>query len=377
MAYTLKNISEVEVARLSFDKEPCNYIYHTGSSGLSVGKLYKVDQKIYGDVVKILQGNSGNQIVAGDKVFVLPCHPFAKARIKKYLTRVNAFLTNDISKATVIAGNEEFAEIGDKRDEQVKSHRLLFNYGRVRGIDCIRDADEFDEALVGLGKQCDEWNKKVKIITPPILSQLDTGATTLVSGAAYKALSFSPHLRPYNRTYYFTAEAMEILYYVLSKKLKIVTQEYLISSAHSDTKLEDDAIYQGIHDMLSSSDKTSRNVGIEMLIHCDISGHTKYKLWILANLTQVTVNARTKSARTFIQKTDWHNLRGKGVAEMLIELRNAGQLDEKAITELMPILMNVIMITTKLKRIYTQFIDVQFDATGIQVAVKKEWLELN
>jgi hypothetical protein len=325
MTYKLKSASITDITRLPFPKEPCNYVYKKEGHGnlLFTGLVYSVNRETYDKVINIFKGSDKHTIVKGDKVYILPGHSLSKSRIKEYLKSNNATLTDDITKATAIAGLDE-------PDEDVsmygtpKLNSLFFELSKS-GSFWIKDleADYLDNHFTEL------------------TLELDLTLRTISTNDAYS------NLKQYDNnggvfTYYdkefITGKAMEIMYYILTNKVKVLTEDYIGSNANSTVKLEDDEVYESIYTMLDSSDRNTNNMGIELLIHADLRGKTLYKLFKLAQDHGWLVNRHTKSksVKHFLNTTDWSTLMNLDEEGLLDYMKSNNKLELKAIKELIP-----------------------------------------
>jgi len=291
-----KEIDSKKIAQLQFKWELCNYIYFSKNKGLSVGQLYKVDNIVYEKIKKILTGNSTHNIKTGDKVYVLPGHNLAHTRIKEYLKNNDANTTKNIENATVIAGTDNFHE-DNCNYTQVKLASIMFNYNPIYEF-TNNEIDVIDTIDTSFNEYHPDYFK--------LKNQYKQSKITFMSPDAYNYINYNSNIHfAYGNTYFLTPQCMEIVYHVLSGKLRVLNDETISQSANSGMKLEDSKSYDTINTMLASPNEKDKEMGVELLIHADLSGNIDYHVWKLSKAHYYIISGfdRSKALSFFLDYT--------------------------------------------------------------------------
>jgi hypothetical protein len=321
MSYSALNaIDESKITRLGFKAEPCNYVYGSPNGDRNCGTIYKVDDGTYNGIVKILEGNDAHSIQKGDKVFILPGHPLAAERIKSYLKKVGANITNNVNIATVIAGTEEFHKFIQWNDQAKFLHTMMHwsdGYSIVK-----------NDPLV-MNKTYSKLPKEV-----------DQSLNTYISGPEARYIG-DPNIQLLGEELCFlTPASVEVIYNVLSRKLKVVTASTIADEANSEAKLTDEYTYNSIYSMLNSNDTSNRKLGLSLLFHCDLRGEIRYTIWRLAEgfSNYVRYADKSKSKDHFLERTRWIEFSNMRKEDLLIDAKKNGYMSQKILDDLIPVL---------------------------------------
>ena len=325
MSYSALNaVDESKITRLGFKAEPCNYVYTTPSEEIERGTIYEVEESTYEKVKEIMIGNSAHSISKGDKVYVLPGHPLSMQRIQEYLKRIGANITKNVSIATIIAGTEDFCTSVGKNDQAKFLHMMIkwrSGYELVKNI-----PNEFDVAEMRLN-----------------LSE-ETGYNeeypTYISGLTGR-YCYNVNINLFGRDVYFmTPQAIDVLYNVLSRKLKVVTSETICDDANSELKLVDKETYFSISNMLNSGDNANVKLGLSILFHCDLRGEIRYIIWKLSTAYRniVSYADKSKSRDYFLERTNWNHYSHLDKEDFMNEAYDNNFMTQEILDDLLPLI---------------------------------------
>jgi hypothetical protein len=296
-------IEKEELAKLTFTCEFSNYLYYSESKGLQLGSLFETDEDTYDKIQKVLEGRDDTTIKKKDRVYILPGNNLPRPRIKEYLRSIGAYLTSDIDKATVIAGNNNIEDAD--MVQQAKIASMMFKTSDYRYVD--KHAANDDDSV-------DRFIEDVKYYAAGDTSNLDIpNISCIISEKANCNIAYHSVVDYDNKDLYFMYPlTLKVLYKALSKKLPIINQDYFTKHAHSDLKLSDPEVYRSIMSMLDSSDDTNIELGVEILVHAKIDDnpYSKYHIWKLAKEHNwvLTSKRHDKNVKYFLEVSDWNTL---------------------------------------------------------------------
>lgn len=361
----LYNKVDADVAKLKFPNKLCNYVY-TKSDGktLQRGFIYNTDEPTYEKIRKIFQGNDSVELKEGDKVFMLPGHPLTQDRVKEYLKRENATLVTDITQATVIAGCKDFAE-------------TVNGYGTIQAK-MTSPMFRCEHQIFMVKKTNQELNKTFELLPDgaEIETQWHDGTPCVVSSAGYGCLNYNANVISQSNKYFITPWLMEVIYYLLAKKLPVLTEDTITSSAHSQSKLADDDVFQNILNMISSSDEANQKLGIEILAHADLSGEIIYKTWKLRNVANKIMAVKTKAVKHFVETSNFEEVRCLNELQLLHYLEKAGELNNDIAKEILPVIFSDALGTVQRMVPDAYFGVTSKGGTQITVTMKPKWQEM-
>jgi hypothetical protein len=326
---TYSQVDSKIIDKLSFPHSACNYVYYSNTNGKQLGTLYGTDEITFEKIKSIFKGDAATQVKKGDKVYVLPGHPLSHTRIKEYLKHIGANTTKTLASATVIAGCEDLCEEVKKHDAQAKPVSLLIEASEIyEVVDNYRG--NLDLTFDGL------------TLYPTVATKLhddfDAGKGTVVSNRTHSKIGFDQNVDLVKDRYFLTPDAMITIYYILSKGLKVLTEETIAEKANSGLKLADEETYLSIYQMLDSGDKTNKQMGISILIHCDLTGDTLYNMWRLSRKFRNAVDYadNSKGVIYFKRTSGWNDLRHLDPAEFIEHAERKEKLTPRIVRELMP-----------------------------------------
>ena len=321
------------IDKLSFPYSVCNYVYYSNTNGKKLGTLYSTDENTFNKLQKILKGDEVIQVKKGDKVYILPGHPLSHIRIKEYLKNIGANTTKTLSSATVIAGCEDlYEEVGDY-DSQAKPVSLLINAAEIYEV-VLNDINADPSSLKYTIKQVhDNYSEQERLY-----EEFNEGVPIIISNRTHVQIGFNQNIDQVKDKYFITPDAMNTIYYILSKGLKVLTQKTIAENANSGLKLEDEETYLSIYQMLDSVDSKNKQLGIDVLIHCDLTGDTTYNMWRLSRKFKNAVDRadNSKGISYFKNISDWNELRYLNDEEFIAYAEKNDKLTSKIVEDLLP-----------------------------------------
>jgi hypothetical protein len=317
------------IDKLSFPYSACNYVYYSNTYGKKIGTLYSTDTDTFDKIRHILTGDKSVQVRKGDKVYVLPGHPLAHSRIKEYLKSIGANTTKSLSAATVIAGCENLYELVKSHDAQAKPSTLLIDAEEIYEV-----ANNYEDVLDVTFDAFTYNNAKSQKMHDEFLE----GKRTIVSNRAHAAIGFNQNIDLVKDKFFITPDGMSVIYYILSKGLKVITEETIAEKANSGLKLEDESTYQSIYQMLDSGDRKNQLLGVDILVHCDLTGDTLYNMWRLASKFKHIIDKSdtSKGVAYFKRNSGWNDLRYYNNEDFIKYAEEENKLTPRMVKDLMP-----------------------------------------
>ena len=319
------------IDKLSFSYSTCNYVYYSNTNGKQLGTLYSTDDITFDKIKNIFKGDEATQVKKGDKVYILPGHPLAHTRIKEYLKNIGANSTKTLSSATVIAGCEDLCEKVNQHNAQAKNVSLLLDAAEIYQV------VENDLDNGGLEHTFDQLHNNVQK-KDALLGAFNNGIDTIISNRTHAQIGFNQNIDLVKDKYFLTPDAMCVVYYILSKGLKVLTEETIAENANSGLKLSDEDTYRSIYQMLDSGDSKNKKLGIDILIHCDLTGDTMYNMWRLSRKFRNAVDYadNSKGITYFKRSSGWNELRYLDDKEFIAHAENEDKLTPRIVKDLIP-----------------------------------------
>lgn len=346
MNKNFKPINENKISSLPFG-EAWNYVYESAKS-TNVATLYEVGDKV-DNIDLILRGHEDVRISPKDSVYIIPGHPLPKQRIKEYLKSIDAKMVDDVNKATIIAGHENVYVDNDGCDQ----HNLNILAFKMNGL---------------YNPGGDEFTDELKKDFPNIK---DASIPMIVSRKAYKTLGYMSDLTGKTADF-VTPLGMDVLYNILSRRLKVVTEEELSSKANSGIKLSDPDIYNSLDQMFSSSDGKDHEIAMGLLVHADTKD-AKYHLWKLCRKYGTIISKpHDKSSKAFRNRINYSGLKWTDRDEMLRKLLIEGKLTNYILEKELPNILEDSVDHVN-GSILHQYFNVTKTELGVSVELKEDY----
>jgi hypothetical protein len=228
-------------------------------------------------------------IPKGAKGFILPKNNLKKDDIKEICKRYDLKITNDISNASFVIGNDHISEYNSIYEHSVDSRALL--------VDGHGYMLEFDNCGVDLKNQFINFMSSRAGVTADRLNQQTSVMYTSEINSRYEDWTMYANQR---RKFYITDDGVFILYNMLSRKLPVVSVNSLFKGI--DKVTIDSDIHDTLAMMLRGSDE-DKSVAMNMLYNCDIVPSSYYIWKLLKDINYAITyykHRNTKAHKTFI-----------------------------------------------------------------------------
>jgi len=370
MAYNpFVEVDHTELAKLSFTRELCNYVYSNYTVGTMLGQIYEVEKNVYNKIGEILKGSETAEVKKKNRVYVLPGNSLPKKRIKEFLKSKGAYMTSDLEKADVIMGNDKIEEYAGG---QASLSVMLF-----RTDEYLEMRQENPEMTVA-----DSIKNFTGGMFAPMRDQVaeeyNEGIRCIVSDWGYmEAIGYDQNCgRVSDEKFYAYPITLKVLFKILSSRLPVLTQEYVNANAHSDLDIGEPEVFQNIMNMFKSSDNANIELGVEILVHSKLPDTPKawYHLWRLASshANKLSSRDRIKNVQYYINATNWSSLRYINSMEYLKLVEEKGNLNTEIFKLLLP------DVKEEARDIFedSEFYDLTHESdTGFVYRLKPKWMK--
>jgi hypothetical protein len=223
------------------------------------------------------------------KGFILPKNNLKKDDIKEICKRYDLKITNDISNADFIIGNDHIATYKSVYDDSLDSRALL--------VDGHSNIINLEDCGVDLKNQFIKFMSSRAGVSADYLNEQTFVMYTSEINSRYEDWTMYANQR---RKFYITDDGVFILYNMLSRKLPVVSVNSLFQGIDKVT------IDKDIHDtlamMLRGSDE-DKSVAMNMLYNCNIVP-SSYYIWRLLKEVNYAISyykhRNTKAHKTFM-----------------------------------------------------------------------------
>jgi len=327
-----------------FTCEAFDYIFYSNKK-LKVGSVYKIDTDTKDLIAKIFSGKDSNSLQKGDKVYLMPNSSIGKKEFKVYLNSIKATIVDDISKATIVAGTTYESEsscIQSNSSNVLLQSDTCYNYtGEDKGNDFSQIECELSDNLI-------------------------------LSYKAYKQIGYIAELYGIDSTQSFiTSEGLNIIYNILFRKLKVLSETYLQENVNSGIKLADYDVYRNIDQMLFSNNINDVESGMNILMTCDLKD-SEYHLWKLTRNHNKITQGYTKIKTAFRSKPEYITVINESTSEILTILKDTSKLTQDILDDLLTKIINTQKIAIKNSLLDNYFTDVGQDLE-INIQLKDCW----
>jgi len=289
--------------------------------------LYKFDKDLQG----ILDSTVAD-IDQKDKVFIMPNCILPKFKIKEYIKKFKATLTDELDKATIIiSDNTNSYELTTGYYEDIEFKSLTASFQGMT----IEDKEQFIQKT---GLNLDDNSI---ILAGSFHEQFDYHQRNSW-GVEYTTTEFENYAYPY---------FLNILYFIKNKGIKVISSKDLHTKISEGFNLVDFETYDAVRSMLDSSDSSTRDLGVEFLCNSNYE-NADYNLWRLRHF--YIENNRTNNLRFFLSESDWNNIRNLSTEGITSILYNKQILTKEILNELKPLLIQEFRDRT---HYYTEFLE--------------------
>jgi len=271
--------------KLSFIIDKWHYLYFPDSkrvnSRISVNTLYSIDEVSVHKIIALLKGGAMVQIPARSKAYVLPNGLYTKLQIRQMCKLLGYSITEDVSKADFIIGNDQCFQRGDINGQAPSN--LIVADTKVAVWPINAEPNVLQQYLPIENVKDDEKVCMSRyaynlVATPSLDSQL---------------INVLP-----NKT-------VHILYQILSRKLPVIN-EGMLSDSMEKVVLDED-MYTSLVTMLNST-ASDVKIASEIIFNCD---HVKsiYYMYLLAPYyRKVQGHMSHKNIELINKKINWRDL---------------------------------------------------------------------
>lgn len=305
-----------QLARLSkFKLEKAIYVEYSNTKGNIQSVVYRKvdDDNTIDNIVKYFTGDDNGKIDKDDKVYIMPDHPISLYKIKEIIKNCDAKITKDPTKATCILGHDEiFADFVARGNLQAKFATLGFSDARwTRHV----DMNDFKEYYQNDNTWSESLYRMYGIKEETLLSEKHIIVSDLVT-SNHGVNRFLE--RENDNVYYLREELVQLLYYGLSNKLKVISPVGLAKNASTKVKLSDADTFASI-DAMMSGDHSDRQVAFSLLSNIDTNNAIE-ELWKIArDHGYALINERNKDVQWFCKTYKISKLRSIYDSEDFLE----------------------------------------------------------
>lgn len=322
-------------SKLRFVEMVGKYVYMltpgTYTSPIEVADVCVISEASFGKMVSLLKGSDTFTLSKSDKLYILPDSKIPGYKIKEYCRSKDISIVTDIDKATCVLGTEKnMLENGDYDTYKYQIPDACF-------------ASKGDYKVLGYDETTINFIKnKNTFQTFNVEPETKIGPTDniLVSGALiyeFNQSTYSSTVNEKKTGYLMTAEGVELVYNILSKKLPVITQEHFIATC-SDQLPFDQQMFDALDMMYSSPSDEDSLTASKILFNTDCS-KSIYLLWKLIKKHYYHItnseNRRLKEGRLFIDNNDVHVLYNYDYLDILSLLTKKDQVTRETYNDLM------------------------------------------
>ena len=271
--------------KLSFITDKWHYLHIQDSkrvsSRISVNTLYSIDDVSVSKIIALLKGGAMVQIPTRSKAYVLPNGLYTKLQMRQMCKLLGYSITEDVSKADFIIGNDQCFQRGDING-QTPSNLII---GDIKVV---------------------EWPVSTE---PHVLQQylpienVKADEKVCISRYAYN-LTVTPSLDS-KVINVLPNKTVHILYQILSRKLPVINEGML--SDRMERVVLDEDMYTSLVTMLNSTPSDIK-IASEIIFNCD---HVKsiYYMYLLAPYyRKVQGQMSHKNIELINKKINWRDL---------------------------------------------------------------------
>lgn len=336
-------VSDTIIGSFSFKCEAFDYVFYSGKK-FKVGTVYEISNDTFNLIQKIFAGKEGNTLQAGDKVYLMPNSHIGKNEFKIYLRSIKATLVEDVSKATVIAGKPN----SETNDNQTRVTEVLIAPEFIKKY-------EGDNATLDFTKLSDPLNNSI-----------------IITDRAYNISSYIPEIYNVDSDLsYITGEGLNILYNIISRRLKVVTEEYLAENVNSGVQLKNYNVYRNIQQMLDSSNENDKESGLNILLTCDLTD-AEYHLWKICFGSNILEEGYSKLKTNFRRKPEYITVNRRDRDGILEYLKSEDKLTQEVLDDVLEkvLVTNFSDISSKLDSDYFSICREEY---GFKIKLKDCW----
>lgn len=260
--------------------------------------VHEIDNNSAKKVVTLLKGGS-RPLQPTDKVFILKDHESRLDDLKEYIKQSGAKVTNTISKATVLLGNNNI--IRDDHSYYSNSKYIHIPNGQnIHVNDATYDGKTPAHLVSYNSNDLDLTDTSIIDNTAIVYSEsyADSYQSYFVN-YAYRVSDQNPNC-------YLTNYAVSIIYQILAQKLPVLNEYDLINS-QSQTNIIDENSYSVLNGMLSGSPEdilTAQTI----IYNCNVDKSFYWLKKLIENHCYRIVNKKKKAYKSFVSRLNVSDL---------------------------------------------------------------------
>jgi len=307
---------EVEkMGKLPFVKSTHTLYFMTTTNVAKCGTIYKLKEGSLDKAQALVTGKSKHIFTKGDKVYTLPGCKVPGFKVKEFLRTLEATITGDISKATVVIGNKNLMQRNYGGEALLLGNKSLIFKTTVQ-------ITPISEHVIGEDTES--------------MQSYDRDRTVMMTMPYARQLTYEHRNDKMSEIAEFmTPYAANVIYYILSKKLEVVNEEDLLLQLPTTTKL-DREMYDRLVVMFSSTDEEDRKIAAELLANSDFSEGELYVYLLSKDYYWEIERSRYKNIGLFVEKSGWNQVYRKDEDDYLKEHLVAGTLTKEHLHYLLP-----------------------------------------
>lgn len=356
-------------SKLRFVEMVGKYVYmltpNMYTSNIEVADVCVISEASFGKMVSLLQGSDTFTPSKGDKLYILPDSKIPGYKVKEYCRSKEISIVTEIEKATVILGTEK--NMYKNGDYDTYKYQIPDACFASKGTYKVLGYDETTINFIKSKNTFQTFNVEPETKIGPTDNIIISGALIY----EFNQSTYSSTVSEKKEGYLMTAEGIELVYNILSKKLPVITQEHFIATC-SDQVALDEQMFDALDMMYSSPSDEDSLTASKILFNTDCSKSTYllYKL-VKKHYHDITTgeNRRLKEGRLFIDTYDVHSLYNYDDLDLLSHLTKGNELTREVYNDI----MSKILIDT-IDSVNRKFDD-RFDVLDIQVTAKDNFEE--
>ena len=313
-------VNQVRIDKLPFIKAAYRYYFGDPQDKVSLGVVYEIAEENYIKATDRLIGQDVREVLAGDRVYVMPGSKIPMFKIKDHCKKLGASIIAEIDNATFFIGTDRIVEAGERGNWEPRASSLLWK-DIVPSI--IQTGQNMDvESDLNLGSHfltTKSWES--------VKENLENYSYIYLTNQLGNKVTMSLVPRE-SKKFFLTPAGASIIYNAIAKKIPIVS-ENLILEQISPASVIDEYTYDSVDSMLDSDDEESNIMGAEILANCNVSKSMFY-IWKLARkyYSRIT-SVHTKNIRLFEEQSELRVLYNLDEEHFIEHLHQKGLLTKE------------------------------------------------
>ena len=288
-----------KVKQLSFIGEVHSFFFQSPASDVTKGILLPVQEQKFGKIMELLSGNDKHVLREGDRIYKIPPCKLDDKTVKRIASRFKAVVVDDVSKATVLLGNELLGRTMERMETPGKDD-LFFQHDYL-------EPGTFDP----------RYALKETIASGSIFPTLNVFVANVHHEPVYGDLAPSRWMTPLG---------FVIVHKWITEKIPVMSEDCFLALDEKE-KMSAEMLSK-IKDLFLQGSEASAKVAKEMLLRSDWTDPgTIVELFLWAQDKELKnvisgFNGRTKREQVFLDKTLLKSLPGMNQGDFLFMMQN-------------------------------------------------------